>query len=444
MENTKNLASSYGNIGMIYNLISKPDSALHYNLMCMEIFEEMQDQFALGTIYNNIALVYYDLRNFEKSLEYHQKSLNIKNVIGDKNGIGTSHVNIGNILIERKKYSEAVPHYQKALNTGKEIGAPLVIMNAHKGLAKAFGELEQFEQALLEYIAYPEIEDSLNNLEAKQQVAELETKFETAEKEKLLLEEKQKRAEETRIAQIQEERQNLIIAAVVIIALLVLVFAFVLFKRLKITQKQKAIIEDKNRENQLLLGEIHHRVKNNLQMISSLLNLQQRDIRDDQAKSAVIESRDRVRSVALLHKMLYQNNDLSGVDMRDFTGVLSSELCEVAPMEINRRVEVESLILDVETAIPIALILNELMVNSVKYAFEGISEPKITIQLKESQGTLLLTYADNGIGKQNSAAGSFGSNLVDSLTRQLKGTMQIENDNGTTYRFEFKKYRKAQ
>jgi two-component system, sensor histidine kinase PdtaS len=446
INDTKRIATSYGNIGMIYNQMKVLDSALHYNLLCMEMLKQIGNAHNLGTIYNNVALVYFDLNEMDKSLSFQMKSKEIKEKIGDKNGLATSLINIGNIYVEIAKFRNAIPYYNEGLKLALELNSPLLEMNAHKGLSKVYGETNQHKKALLEYIHYSDIEDSLNSVASRNAVLELETKYETSEKEKQLIEQKKAHEAETAIANTEKEKQQYILVGVVVVAFLIIVFAIVVFKRLKITRKQKLLIEEKNKENELLLGEIHHRVKNNLQVISSLLSLQERNITDETAKAAILDGKERVQSMGLIHKMLYQQNNFSGINMSEYIEKLISGLLDSfgkKSEEFALNYDIKDINLDVDTAIPLGLIINELVVNALKHAYSVTKEPKINVNLKEINNQLVLEVEDNGAGvvADVQSSESFGMKLVNSLSRQLRGTIDIEQRGGLCFKIAINDYK---
>jgi len=212
---------------------------------------------------------------------------------------------------------------------------------------------------------------------------------------------------------------------------------------------QKGIIEEKNDENELLLQEIHHRVKNNLQVISSLLKLHARSIDDPKAKDAIKDSTNRIQSIALMHKKLYQQDRFAGVEMNEFVGELVVDLTSIFP-ELNSRLktdlDIPELYLDVETAMPLSLILNELIINALKYAYEDTQEPLLIVKIHALSNELTMEVQDNGIGLADGwdNKNSFGYKLVNALTRQLEGNLTVTNENGSHWSFRFERFRLAQ
>jgi len=204
----------------------------------------------------------------------------------------------------------------------------------------------------------------------------------------------------------------------------------------------------KNEEIELLLNEIHHRVKNNLQTISSLLNLQSATITDPQALKAVRESQDRVRSMSIIHQKLYHGNNVTSVEMKDYFETMGAVMLDaygVRQDKVKLEFPMTQLELDVDTAIPLGLISNELITNALKYAFPEDRPGTISIGLtQEPENTYCLRIADDGIGiptgvQTPSPGGTgFGSRLVNLLTMQLNGTVSSNTEQGveTIIRFQ--------
>ena len=220
-----------------------------------------------------------------------------------------------------------------------------------------------------------------------------------------------------------------------------------------ITQRKQAEdrIKAALKEKELLLREIHHRVKNNLQVISSLLLLQSRHIKDVQARVMFKESQNRVRSMALIHEKLYRSTDLTRIDMSDYLYSLTPQLVHAAAVcteDINLKITVENVFLGIDTAIPCGLIIHELVSNSLKHAFPLGQGGEIGIDLQSiGENKFALTVADNGVGFPASVdlchAPSLGLQLVRALADQLGAAVELGGGVGTTFRFTFEelKYR---
>jgi PAS domain S-box-containing protein len=228
----------------------------------------------------------------------------------------------------------------------------------------------------------------------------------------------------------------------------------ILVSLLDVTQRIKAEAEIKKslKEKETLLKEIHHRVKNNLTVISSLLNLQSRYIKDKDDLMMFKESQSRAKSMALIHQRLYDSSDLKRIDFGDYIKTLANEMFHTYITDSNRiklNLNVEDMMLDINTAIPLGLILNELLTNSMKYAFpqsdiskfEGTKMGNIDIDLYKTKNGYVLSVDDDGIGFPENInlenTDSLGLQLINSLTNQINGKIQLKRDNGTSFKIEF-------
>ncbi len=222
-----------------------------------------------------------------------------------------------------------------------------------------------------------------------------------------------------------------------------------------ITEKRKAEekIRRSLREKEALLAEIHHRVKNNMQIISSLLSLQSRDIEDERALSLIRNCEDRIKSMSLVHEKLYLAEDLSEIDFHDYMKDLSARLFQVHRVDsrvVRFSSQIKDVLFNIETAIPLGLIINELISNALKHAFPEGGKGNIAVKLTQNKKTeeCTLTVKDNGIGFPDKIdyinTETFGLQLVKMLTEQLHGTMELDRNKGTSFKIIFKEqeYRK--
>ncbi|MBW1834294.1 MAG: hypothetical protein JRI62_05815 [Deltaproteobacteria bacterium] len=224
-----------------------------------------------------------------------------------------------------------------------------------------------------------------------------------------------------------------------------------LLDQMKKTEEQ---IKESLSEKEVLLREIHHRVKNNLQIISSLFRLQTADIRDEHDMEIFKESQSRVRSMALIHERLYQSKDLAKIDFAEYTPKLVSHLLSLYAIHaetITLDISVDDVFLSIDIAVPCGLIINELVSNCLKHAFPESTKGKIRVELrmtedlpvqnKRSSKMVTLIVSDNGVGFQKKmdfcSTETLGLELVTTLVKQLNGTIELDRSRGTEFKITF-------
>ncbi|RZK06984.1 MAG: hypothetical protein EOO46_14970 [Flavobacterium sp.] len=262
------------------------------------------------------------------------------------------------------------------------------------------------------------------------------------------------------MAKKETDKQRNIKYVVMIVLFCVALLTIGIFFNLKKNQKQKGIIAEQKKtvekqngviqqsltEKETLLREIHHRVKNNLQIISSLLNIQSQHIVDENVLSSIQEGQSRVQAMSLIHQNLYQSEHLSNVDIENYLRELVVYLSEMFVGDdkaIQVEVEASQIQFDIDTAIPLGLIVNELVSNAYKYAFQKRNSGRIKIKIKAlSDVEYELDVNDDGTGLpadfDPKKSKSLGLKLVSILSRQLRGTMSFNSDSGTSFVVKFK------
>lgn len=203
-------------------------------------------------------------------------------------------------------------------------------------------------------------------------------------------------------------------------------------------------VEESLKSKEMLLKEIHHRVKNNLMIISSLLNLQSRYITDQTSLDIFKESQNRTRSMALIHERLYQTHDLKQIDFGDYIQRLSRELIQTYDAELGKidlTVDAENILIDINTAVPLGLISNELITNSLKHAFPNGNGGKICVKFLSTNGNREFAVKDDGIGFPEDLdyknSNSLGLQIINNLTDQIDGEITLNRSPGTEFKIIF-------
>ncbi len=209
--------------------------------------------------------------------------------------------------------------------------------------------------------------------------------------------------------------------------------------------KQNNVLAKSNKEKEILLAEVHHRVKNNLQIVSSLLSIQSDQVIDKKAKQIVLEGQSRIQAMGFIHENIYKNESLAFIDMGTYIHTLSVSLIYSFGFgdDVQLYIQTSDLKIDVDTAIPMGLILNELITNCLKHAFTNVDSKQIEIRLYlDREQRLSLEVTDNGAGiREKDIESSFGLLLVKELTNQLEGVIETNNDKGLCTLIKFRKYK---
>ena len=428
------------------------DSASVYYRSTDSILMRLAEHDFAAQVRMNLANVLYELGQPREAMNVMRSAVAIHTAQGDE-------VNKANLLLGLGRMQGANGHADSALVSlragvvmARRTGAREVEMQGELFLSDLYEQQGRMDSALAHFKRMKVLQDSLLNEERIVQIAEMRERYESGRKDALLAENRA-----------QLEQRTITIRAIAGGAVLLLIAAIFAFRAYRIKRKGEAELADKNaviseqlKEKELLVREIHHRVKNNLQVVSSLLSIQGRGIADAAAKQAVNDSRLRVKSMALIHQDLYREGDLTGVRMKDYVEKLATGLITSYGMteRVMLRSEMDDLDLDVDTAIPIGLILNELITNALKYAWPNGRQGVLTVTLGVQPGSgraegaaLLLQVRDDGVGstaKESSTESSgFGLNMIRTFAVKLNGDWSVDHDEGTVARLLIRNFKLA-
>lgn len=202
---------------------------------------------------------------------------------------------------------------------------------------------------------------------------------------------------------------------------------------------QKEQLIKQNEEKTVLLQEVHHRVKNNLQIISSLLRLQAGELDAPEIRDHFEEANNRVRSMALIHEKIYQNQNLAKLDLKDYLKSLTDELIRTYAYQKNIEIQINTTnveSINIKALVPIALIFNELITNTLKHGFSEKESGTVFIDIEMKDNHMLIEYKDDGIWKEQATSNGFGTTLIETFTEQLDGKVELNTTNGVHYKFE--------
>ncbi|HPH85472.1 MAG TPA: histidine kinase dimerization/phosphoacceptor domain -containing protein [Ferruginibacter sp.] len=472
-------ASDQSGISMAYNRLSEDltrqgrlKEALQYAMQSIDISKKTGIRFDLLFAHFMAANVYIAMNENEQSLRFYNKAADLLPGAGLNNMELASLLNSrGNALKRLKRYTEALKDYDSALSLSRKMNLPfgisagianlgevnLLMGNYQKALeyqletvrmqerdsdfsnlkenyihvSEIYEQMGDYPQSLAYHKKALTLRDSLAPVESNEAMAEMLTKYETEKKEATIA------SQQLQLA--QQRKLQWLVAGV---AALLAAFLFFVYRSYRNRTRTNKLLAAKNTENELLLKEIHHRVKNNLEVVSGLLALQSAQIEDPNTKEAMQESQNRVLSIGIVHQKLYQGTNLGAIEMKDYFKNLGDSILDSFGAEKRVTIEcaMETIDVDIDTAVPLGLIVNEQLTNTLKYAFPKGQDGKVTIRLEKRNGGILhLEVSDNGVGKSGVIKGTgFGSQLISLLTRQLNGTMREENENGTRVLFDFK------
>ncbi len=342
-----------------------------------------------------------------------------------------------NFYIERQEYTKAQKYLHYVLAAYANGGTVEDLKNVYLSLFMVDSARGDFPAAIKDLRQHVKLKDSIFSIAKNKQIEELQVTYQIKEREKdLKLERNRANLAQVNLQHSQNTR-NWIMAG----SALLFIIAGLLYRQNGQKQKSNAIITHKNEllqklveEKEWLLKEVHHRVKNNLHSVICLLESQAAYLENDALK-AIEESQHRIYTMSLIHQKLYQSEDVKAIDMSVYIPELVQYLSESFDTSnyINFDLMIEPINLNASQAIPLALIINEALTNSIKYAFPGHNRGEITISLSDIGDQYKLVLSDNGIGMHHNSEDyqdSLGMQLMSGLTEEISGTISIENNNG--------------
>ena len=471
--NKQRLAQATNGLAIFYNNTNQEDKAIERYIEALKMFQEIKDTMGQANVHANLGITYTDSGEFTKA-EYHigmqgkldsllntqwglgfffdylgylrekqgryqeayqnhLQSLKIRENLSSHYNITESRISLANVLIRMGEYDKAIVEANRVFENYEERQSLHQLQSSYRLLSEAFEAKKEMAKALKYHKLYKNISDSIFNTDMIETITEKDAKFERVQKESeiamLNLE------NETSQKIIGQKDRTILLGGtgLFLVSLLCVGLYFITRKYLRQKQQLAKALSDKD----ILLREIHHRVKNNLQLVSSLLTLQGRSMDNESAQKAINEGKSRIRSMALIHQDLYQKENLTSVNTQQYFKNLCQELYETYSISKNKvalEMDIEDISIDVDTLVPLGLITNEIISNSLKYAFPNNKKGILKVVLKGKNGGLYLKVSDNGIGYDPGeiSPNSFGTRLIHSLTQQLEAELLISTAKGTT------------
>ncbi|WP_299762538.1 tetratricopeptide repeat protein [uncultured Dokdonia sp.] len=436
------------NMANIYQDIQEYRKAIDIHEQTLELANTINNS-SNGSALHGIGICYLHLEEYDKAKKYFLKSERFHDSINYTFREAGSAELIGRVNLKQNKKKEARTYFEKA----SELFLESIAFNKNNNIRK--------DEISIAYLSLSEIDSIYKNPERslqyyKQHViykdsVENERKIKIAERIEFAKETEKKNQEiivlenQNKIQQVNAEKQRYLEIGLMIFLVLVMLLLGVVSNRYRLKQKALKIIEEKNEENQLLMREIHHRVKNNLQIISSLLGTQiDKHITNNELKAILQESQNKIKSMAIIHQNLYKGNQFAKVSVSSYIRELIDHIqksFEKDNTKIQFDLDIDPKQIQIGLAVPLGLILNELITNCYKYAFSDKNainnSIKIVFNQIDDSSKYRLIIKDNGKGLPQdfdlNNLSSFGMQLVQGLVEQLHGEIQINQEQGTTF-----------
>ena len=399
------------------------------------------NRLSVAHLYSHLANLNIEKRELETALTYIDSSLMFSEKASNK-FLAAVYNQKYDILIRLGRKEEAKQYPFKALSHADKDHAWNHLLNSLESVSEISYTENKYKDAYLYLKRMDSIKSFLHSDKMAHEVRNLEKQ--------LIEEQKQKEIVSLQVEKNKVNSTKNIFGALLGFAFLAsLGLIYLLRKRSQYNKELKAkneTIEKALTANKMLMKEIHHRVKNNLQVVSSLLGLQSRYVNDDNALEAIKTGRSRVQSMSILHQNLYSNDLIKNVDIKKYFEDLGSNLFNtynLGDKEIEFQTEIDDIELDVDTVIPMGLITNELISNALKYAFENRQKGVILLKVKQLGNKILLHVSDNGKGMPFDTlpkrSNSLGIQLIKSFAEKLEADVLIKNKEGAQIEFTFNK-----
>ncbi|UYZ62499.1 tetratricopeptide repeat-containing sensor histidine kinase [Hymenobacter weizhouensis] len=441
---TKYLTASYNALGNNEYQLGRLPSAIAWYRQSLALAEQTKNARSAAFALNNIAHLHNVQGQPQQALNYLLRALPLMQQAGGKDGQAMLLSTIAQTYQYLHQPAPALRYALQARELAAATKSKLYGQQIDSLLARIYAGRGQYDKAYQYALEGFALERDMLNETKVRALAEQQTRYETQEKERNI----QLLTQRNQLQRVATERQTALRNLAAGTSVLLLLLMGVGYRRYHGRQRLLRQLDAQNQEKALLLKEVHHRVKNNLQIILSLLNTQLKTLRDPTAAHVIRESQSRVQAMALLHQSLYQTDSLARVDMQRYLTELVQALRRTFRAEaqgLDLLLDVEPVQLNTHTAVPLGLIVNELLTNALKYAFVGPAHngpPQVRVSLHTTAtGHLELLVSDNGVGLPPDVdphtVHSLGLNLVDGLVQQLDATFTLERTGGTCFRIVF-------
>jgi len=413
------------------------DSSLELRLEALKMAEaNPKYERELTPFYNNIAQHYDLLKDYKKAEYYGRKGIAVATKYNQKRSLTYSYSFIGIAYYYSGDRTQGIMYLDKALQLSIAIKQPYRKMEIYDDISRCYESSGDYKDAFNYLSKYRWLVDSLQVRVNVKQLGELQIKYESAKKDESLALLNQANLEKSK-----QLKWLLGGALLFLVFVAILVYLYIVIRRKNNALTASNVrINEQSTKLQVLMKELHHRVKNNLQIVSSLLNLQTNRVTDPEALAVLNASRQRIEAMSIIHNSLYQRDNANKVDMKKFLPVLLNNILESFgqnrdDIDISMEILIDDM--DVDIAMPLGLIINEWVTNTYKHAYNSMSErPSMHIYIGYGANQVKLKMNDNGIGIPmalwENPKGSFGVKLVKILIKQIGGISRVSNTGGTT------------
>lgn len=439
--NRKGEAGSLTNIGNVFLLQHHYDSALWYLKRSLEIKNELGDSVLIASSDDLMGEVFFHQSDFNRADQFYTSALRIRRNAGDQKGAAKTLNNLGELYTAWHKPVQAIMYLREADQLSRAIGVRQVHLRSFQLLTDAYRSGGNLDSSLYYYDQYTLLHDSIFNERQTRVLSELQIKYETEKREQqiFLLNEQEKLLE---LEVSQGSLWNFILGLIAAILVLVAILGAMAYRgRNKIIAQKQTIINQK----QTMMRELHHRIKNNLQTIASMLELQA-DGAPESSRSSITDISVRLNAMLLIHRNLYSADSDGMVDMRDYLEKLTKSLRQTFGKgeKVEMHLQADQIFLEADVALNIGFICNEVITNALKHAFTGVQSPAVSVYFKQRDQHLVLEIADNGVGIPKRipehSSESFGLKLIDLFSAELKSTATFTAGHpGTLFRLTMPK-----
>lgn len=436
----ENAAMSSANLAMEYvlnNQVEKANTELSRAIDLMN--KGASNSYYYATTSHIIASAFLKLGRVNEAEGYALSSLAIMDSLQRPDNALRPLLVLTEIYVASDDMARAKKYAETLLKSAEQQDAKLYIRDANKALYEIAKKENKFELALSYFESYKSWNDSIFKVDREKSIEKVEIESALArQKLEVEYETEKNKNEKAHLAEqneVLETRQMIVFVACFVFIVLIVLLYLSNRKKKKINQyleEEKRVVQQKATENAMLVHEIHHRVKNNLTMLKGLLYLQGKSASEAETKRVLDECQARILSMSLVHQSLYEDNESGGIDFRTF---LEGMFNELSASFLSKEKDIVFEVTGSRTSfglvkgIPVALIINELVTNSLKYAFIDSDTGKILVEIDQEDAKTTIRYMDSGPGLKNGYRtnnGGFGFKLMDILTRQLKATMNYE------------------